>query len=256
MLNKYFAFLLIIQLFSISLAVEDNVFLQINRAQSFPDQTGTLTPLVVTLSSEDKSIKTKGVDLICVVDTSGSMSSNNKITLVKESLKYLVQIMNSGDKLGIITFDSNSKTLMGLTQMTEANKVSANTKIDSLKANGGTNILSGLERGLGLVNNYSSGERVTSIILLSDGYDQNTNADINFKKSITSSKKDNYPFTLHTLGYGESHQEDLMHKLSLIRDGGYFFIRYLSLVKNAILEIYGSLSTNYKINVDITISSK
>lgn len=47
-----------------------------------------------------------------------------------------------------------------------------------------------------------------------------------------------------------------MHKLSLIRDGGYFFIRYLSLVKNAILEIYGSLSTNYKINVDITISSK
>ena len=47
-----------------------------------------------------------------------------------------------------------------------------------------------------------------------------------------------------------------MHKLSLIRDGGYFFIRYLSLVKNAILEIYVSLSTNYKINVDITISSK
>ena len=46
-----------------------------------------------------------------------------------------------------------------------------------------------------------------------------------------------------------------MYKLSLIRDGGYFFIRYLSMVKDAILEIYGSLSTCYQVNVGITISS-
>ena len=255
-MSKIIFILLILQIFFSSYNSEDNVILQINRSKSHSDKSGALTPLVVTLSSEDKAEKVRGVDLICVVDISGSMSSYNKMNLVKESLKYLVNLMNSQDKLAIVTFSSNSNTLFGLTQMTEANKANVIPKIEALIANGGTDIYSGLTRGLGLIKHaYSSEERVASMILLSDGFDQGSNSDTKFANYINSEKKYNYAFTLHTLGYGESHQADLMHKLSKIRDGGYFFIRYLSTVKDAILEIYGSLSTNYKINVELTISS-
>ena len=48
--------------------------LEIHRSKSHFDQIGVLTPLVVTLSSEDITKKMKGVDLICIVDISGSMA--------------------------------------------------------------------------------------------------------------------------------------------------------------------------------------
>jgi Mg-chelatase subunit ChlD len=44
-----------------------------------------------------------GVDLICVIDVSGSMSGE-KIELVKKSMSYLLEILNESDRLCIVTF--------------------------------------------------------------------------------------------------------------------------------------------------------
>ena len=177
--------------------------------------------------------------------------------LVKDTLNYLVNLMNENDKLAIITFSGWAKVKLNLIPMNDSNKKEALRQIDSLDAYGGTDILKGLKYGLSMIeDDYSSKERVASIILLSDGEDiYNYNVPQKFEKEIINQKKQNYTFTLHTLGYGEDLDAELMHDLSLIRDGGFFFIRYLSMVKDAILEIYGSLSTNYEINVGVSIYS-
>ena len=80
-MNKSILILLILQLFSFSLNQDAKADLHIARSQSYSEQTGSLTPLVVELSSEDKNEKIKGVDLICVVDISGSMVYNNSTKL-------------------------------------------------------------------------------------------------------------------------------------------------------------------------------
>ena len=253
----FLRFFIIFQIFSFCLNEDTNVSLQISRANS-NDKTDPLTPLVVSLIGEDTNRKKiKDVDLICVVDVSGSMYGN-KISLVKETLLHLVKQMTENDKLAIIPFNSGipSNSLLSLTAMTKSGINTANNKINALRASGGTNIYAGLTRGLKEIqNNYSSGERIVSMILLSDGWDS-SNAYSNFKQLINREGKQNYVFTLHTLGYGESHGVELMHQLSLIRDGGYFFVRSLSTIEAAILEIYGSLSTVYQVNVGITISSQ
>jgi len=182
--------------------------------------------------------------------------SGSRVKLVKESLKYLVNLMTINDKLAIVSFTDTASIKLPLTEMTEIGKSNAIKAIDLLRARGGTNIYSGLSKGLELITqDYTSGERVASMILLSDGYDGGRNADTNFKNHINNMGKQNYVFTLHTLGYGETHDSILMKKISLIRDGGYFFIRHLSEVNSAILEIYGSLSTNFKVNVVLSITS-
>ena len=254
-MNKSIFILLIFKIFSLSFNQDGKAYLQISRSQSHSVQTGSLTPLVVKLSSDDKSEKTKGVDLICVVDDSGSMRGT-RVKLVKESLKYLVNLMTINDKLAIVSFTNTASIKLPLTEMTEIGKSNAIKAIDLLRASGDTNIYSGLSKGLELITrDYTSGERVASMILLSDGYDGGRNADTNFKNHINNMGKQNYVFTLHTLGYGETHDSILMKKISLIRDGGYFFIRHLSEVNSAILEIYGSLSTNFKVNVVLSITS-
>lgn len=45
-----------------------------------------------------------GIDLICVIDCSGSMRDNNKIDLVKDTLKYILTFLNECDRLSLIKF--------------------------------------------------------------------------------------------------------------------------------------------------------
>ena len=61
----------------------EEVYLSISRSRTHEEQTGKLTPLLISLSADDTKEKMKGVDFVCVVDTSGSMAGS-RINLVKE----------------------------------------------------------------------------------------------------------------------------------------------------------------------------
>ena len=250
---------IVFQLFLI-INTSDSLGLEINRAKSHEDQTENLTPLVISLSSEDKNEKVRGVDLICIIDVSGSMYDNNKMTLVKESLKILVKMMNENDNIALVQFSSSAKIIQPFINMTIENKKYIIDKIENLEASEGTNILEGLNKGLELLTkDYSDGDRVASMILLSDGYDlyESSRSTVKeFKKTIIKSGKDNYIFTLHSFGYSQDHDPILMNQISKIRDGGYFFIKELFIVQDILLKIYGTLSTTFKVNVQLKIESK
>ena len=68
------------------------------------------TPFVINLSTPqpDENDKKCNVDLICVIDISGSMSGQ-KIYQVKESLKILISLMDEKDRLCLILFDSRAE---------------------------------------------------------------------------------------------------------------------------------------------------
>ena len=256
MRKEILTLILFLQIFCLILN-QSSISLEIQRSRSHFDQTGKLTPLVVSLSSEDKIEKIKGVDLICIVDVSGSMSSpRNKIELVKESLKYLVNLMNEEDNLALVTFDTSSKIVKELTKMTSENKTILLKDIDNLYASGGTNIYQGLDKALSLIaTDYSNGERIASMILLSDGIDNYSGADTKFIKLLSDTGKNNYTFTLHTFGYGNDHDPLLLTKIARIRDSGFFPISQLIDVQEAYLKIYGSLSTICYINTQLIIES-
>jgi Mg-chelatase subunit ChlD len=256
MRKEILTLILFLQIFCLILN-QSSISLEIQRSRSHFDQTGKLTPLVVSLSSEDKIEKIKGVDLICIVDVSGSMSSpRNKIELVKESLKYLVNLMNEEDNLALVTFDTSSKIVKELTKMTSENKTILLKDIDNLYASGGTNIYQGLDKALSLITtDYSNGERIASMILLSDGIDNYSGADTKFIKLLSDTGKNNYTFTLHTFGYGNDHDPLLLTKIARIRDSGFFPISQLIDIQEAYLKIYGSLSTICYINTQLIIES-
>ena len=255
-MKKILFYVIVMDIFT--LITNNDLSLEIVRAKSHSDQTGNLTPLVVSLSSQDKNEKVKGVDLICIVDVSGSMEGN-KIELVKDSLKYLVNLMNEQDNMVLIIFSHYVEVISEFTKMTSENKTLLLEDIEDLTAYGGTNIYNALDKALSFIKyDYSSGERIASMILLSDGEDNTYNGDRLsnlFRQLLLNTGKNNYIFTLHTLGFGESHDYELMNKLSLIKDGGYFFIQRLLDVQDAYLKIYGSLSTICFVNVHLTIQS-
>ena len=119
-------FLIIFQIFLIN-SSDSSLELDIYRWDVHEDKTGLLTPLVISLSSDDLKGKTTAADLIFVVDVSGSMSGT-RTKLVKETLNYIVDITNENDGMALITFSSSAFLRQGLIRMTDANKNTMRTK--------------------------------------------------------------------------------------------------------------------------------
>ena len=164
------------------------------------------TPFVINLFAPDLNEKEQekkrvNVDLICVIDISGSMEGE-KLNQVKESLKILVDMMNQKDRIALILFESKAELFYDLNYLSEKNKSKLKNLIDKIESKGGTNIANGLEIAIELLKKIKDNKaRSSSIILLSDGCDNHLN-DIELGdklKSLTKGKE--LFFTLNTFGY-------------------------------------------------------
>jgi len=69
----------------------------------------TLKTPPIILSSDDEMLSSSRVpiDLVCVVDQSGSMAGE-KINLLKKTLTYITEQLNEFDRLAIISFNTSA----------------------------------------------------------------------------------------------------------------------------------------------------
>ena len=106
------------------------------------------TPFVINLfapeAEKEEDEQRVSADLICVIDISGSMEGE-KIQLVKESLKILVDMMDPKDRIALVLFDQSAKLYYNLEYLSKENKDQLKKKIEDIQASGGTNIASGLQ---------------------------------------------------------------------------------------------------------------
>jgi len=200
------------------------------------------TPFVLNLSTPQPNENDRkcNADLICVIDVSGSMHGE-KIYQVKESLKILISLMDEKDRLCLILFDSSAKNFYNLEFLTKNNKKILEEKINQISAAGGTNILSGLKMAVDVIKSQTYNEkRVASILLLSDGCDNESN-DVELANSLKQLTKGlGLSFTLHTFGYGDDHDAKVMNKLANLRDGSFFYVQQYSKVAEYFVSVLGA----------------
>ena len=72
-------------------------------------------PIVFSVNTKNmqEDNGTVGIDLVIVIDNSGSMSGE-KIELVKQTLKFIVDIMKPNDRMCLISFESAGNRLTPL----------------------------------------------------------------------------------------------------------------------------------------------
>ncbi|XP_061347042.1 E3 ubiquitin-protein ligase WAV3-like isoform X2 [Gastrolobium bilobum] len=113
------------------------------------------------------------VDLVTVLDVSGSMAGT-KLALLKRAMGFVIQNLGTNDRLSVIAFSSTARRLFPLCKMTDSGRQLALQAVNSLVANGGTNIAEGLRKGAKIMEDRKEKNPVASIILLSDGQDNYT----------------------------------------------------------------------------------
>ncbi|CAL9236124.1 unnamed protein product [Arabidopsis halleri] len=186
------------------------------------------------------------VDLVTVLDISGSMAGT-KLALLKRAMGFVIQNLGSNDRLSVIAFSSTARRLFPLTKMSDAGRQRALQAVNSVVANGGTNIAEGLRKGVKVMEDRIDKNPVASIILLSDGRDTYTmnQAEPNYKLllplSMHGCESKRFQIPVHSFGFGSDHDSSLMHSVSETSGGTFSFIESESVIQDALAQCIGGL---------------
>ncbi|CAF1369809.1 unnamed protein product [Rotaria magnacalcarata] len=179
------------------------------------------------------------VDLVCVVDQSGSMGGQ-KIALLKDTLNYIVDQMGPLDRLAIISFDTRAfDRSQGLKLMTTEKKQTLRNAItQNIRASGGTYIGSGLEMAIKLLRDRQAANPLGALLVLTDGQDNQRHDYSNLMEQLPEN------VVCHTFGYGSDHNAALLSQLAEQGHGGTFtYIDQVDGVGHAFATALGGLFT-------------
>lgn len=191
------------------------------------------------------------VDLVTVLDVSGSMAGT-KLALLKRAMGFVIQNLGPSDRLAVIAFSSTARRVFPLRRMSDIGKQEALQAVNSLIANGGTNIAEGLKKGAKVMTDSKCKNPVSSIILLSDGQDTYTltsprmaSSEIDYSSLLPSSMQLNsvtgVHIPVHTFGFGTDHDATAMHSISETSGGTFSFIEAESVIQDAFAQCIGGL---------------
>jgi Ca-activated chloride channel family protein len=161
------------------------------------------------------------MNLVVVVDHSGSMWSDDRIGKVKAGLSTLIDSLHDDDHLALVQFDDQIDTLWTLAQPLD--RVQLHSIVDGITPRGGTDIYDGLQQGFTLATAALASDHQNRVIFLSDGMATVGNTD----QAAIITMADSYVsqgIGLTTIGVGQEFDVTLMRGLAEHGAGNFYFL--------------------------------
>jgi len=155
------------------------------------------------------------VDAAMVIDTSGSMASNDPQAQRVPAAKQFVATMRDTDRAGVITFDSSAVVRRSLTPLdSPANRALVDTAINAgAGAVGGTNLSAAVSTATTMLSGTPGQQRVRAAILLTDGVSA-------YNTSLTAAAAA-AGVTIYTIGLGAGVDANLLTAIAQGTGGEY-----------------------------------
>lgn len=181
------------------------------------------------------------VHLILLVDTSGSMEEKNKLGSVQRSLTLLLQLLSPEDRISLVTFSDDSKTVLRQSIPTPEERQAIQYRIQKLIPEGSTNMSAGLLEARTLVEPPSSG-RKQGLILLTDGHANiGVHSEQGLIEILARIQSESSGLSLTTVGYGTDHNAEMLTNLAKAGGGAYNVVNTLEDVATVFGDILGGL---------------
>ncbi|MCH5348847.1 MAG: VWA domain-containing protein [Oscillospiraceae bacterium] len=199
--------------------------------------------LLVGLKAEEMEMSERPpLNLVFLIDVSGSMFSEDKLPLVQKSFTMLTETLNEDDRISIVTYAGEDKVVLKGTSGQDKDRIIE--AINSLEAGGSTYGEAGINRAYELAETYFIKGGNNRVILATDG---DLNVGLSSESELTSlieEKRESGVF-LSVLGFGTGNVKDnRMEALADHGNGNYSYIdSELEAKKVLIEEMAGTLYT-------------
>ncbi|MFC1533131.1 von Willebrand factor type A domain-containing protein [Thermodesulfobacteriota bacterium] len=181
-------------------------------------------------------------NLVFLIDVSGSMASQDKLPLLKNSLRMLVDTLEPDDSVAIVVYAGAAGTVLERTKVSDKGKILV--ALERLEAGGSTAGGEGISLAYSLAEADMDPEAVNRVILATDGDFNVGIRNPEVLEDFVERKRKNGVY-LSVLGFGQGNYNDaLMQKLAQNGNGNAAYIDNLNEARKVLVdEAAGTLFT-------------
>ena len=208
-----------------------------------------LTPIIYQDTTQQKPVKFSPLEgyatnnLVFLIDVSSSMNQPDRMPLLKESMKYLVNELRPTDRVAILTFSSYTKEVLSSTPVLQKELI-FNT-IDRLTYGSTTNGGTALDMAYKAASKSFIQKGNNRIVLASDG--MFTSGEKEYKKmqqTIESGKEKGISLSIFCFGKNTDYVKSKLEKLTHAGSGNYANITTIDESKLHMLEEAKAVKNN------------
>jgi len=248
------------------------------RLNSFSEEREYFLSVGLNSGIDEKDFKRKKLNLVVVLDISGSMSGNfdsyyydksgnrvenkekeskKKMTIANESIIAMLSHLKDDDRVGIALFDHNSYRAKPLRLVGSTDKKAIRDHILALREQGGTNWSAGYKEGLKLFDDIKldDGEYENRIVFLTDAMPNS--GELRKGKLFALAKKASKN-GIHTtfIGIGVDFNNDLVEYVSKTRGANYFSVHSSKRFKKLLDKEFEYMVTPLVYDLELKLNTK
>jgi len=192
------------------------------------------------------------VNLVFLIDTSGSMNAPDKLPLLIQSFRLLLTSLNAQDTVAIVTYAGSAGMALEPTPASESYKIL--TALSRLSAGGSTAGQAGLEQAYGLAESMMEDGETSRVILATDGdFNVGMHSPDAMQKYIEDKRETGVYLSI--LGFGQGNYNDaLMQTLAQNGNGTAAYIDTLAEAQKLLVDQIGgalfTIAQDVKIQVE------
>ncbi|WP_457647770.1 YfbK domain-containing protein [Profundibacter sp.] len=174
------------------------------------------------------------LNLVFLIDTSGSMNQPNKLPLLIQSFRLMLSQLHPDDEVSIVTYAGSAGQVLEPTQVSDKAKIMA--ALENLRAGGSTAGQQGLQQAYAVAEGMAKDGEVSRIILATDG---DFNVGIRNPEALKDfiAKKRESGTYLSVLGFGRGNLDDAtMQALAQNGNGTAAYIDTLSEAQKVLVD--------------------
>ena len=194
----------------------------------------------------------KAANLVFLIDVSGSMSSSNKLPLLKKSFRKLINQLRPQDRVAIVVYAGAAGLVLESTPGSQKRKIYK--ALNRLSAGGSTAGGAGINLAYKTARNNYLSDGINRVILATDG---DFNVGISSDQGLTGliEEKREEGIFLSVLGFGHgNYQDKKMEALADNGNGNYYYIDRLEEAQRVLVEEMSG--TLYAIAKDVKLQIK
>jgi Ca-activated chloride channel family protein len=154
----------------------------------------------------------KAADIALVLDTSGSMQDEGKLSAAKAGAKQLVSLLSGKDDFSLLSFN-NTADWASTDKPVASDRKASDEAIDSLFAGGQTVLYDAVDQGYTHLMQRPPGH-IRAMVVLTDGDDNRSKETLEQLLAKIHSDAETHTIRIFTIAYGQDARRDVLKQIA------------------------------------------